>query len=360
MSKKPNTDIIDVTDAEVREDAPNELAQYQFTEMMGMRKFAESMQRLLSVSNLVELDKLKKSKKYKGMKLVDQNGKLVTVSTFAQVCESLGYTARHIDDQLANLNDLGSDVLEKASGTLGFRELRSLRRLPETERAALAEAAKAGDKEAFEDVVAQALDKQREAEAENEILRKRCENLDRNFERERLKAEGLALRQRRESVLPPPLLSRDADAFVQDGMTACAMAMAGLDILNKKVLALPTCDEHLEQCMHSLHGHLLALAGRVSLAWDSLAHLAEGFGLVLPERVQAVVSPDLAQSYVEAHTSYINTTVELSRRAIATRSDALDRLHPLPQALLNQEHAQTHAQAKAQKAQAKAAKASKV
>ncbi len=360
MSKKPNTDIIDVTDAEVRGEGPELTAQVWFSQMQGQRKFALQLGKMLTASALLDIDKIKKSKQYKGMAYVDEGGNQRRVSTFAEFCESLGQSQQHIDEQLRNLNELGADVMEQANGVLGFRELRSLRRLPETERAALAEAAKAGDKEAFEDVVAQALDKQREAEAENEILRKRCENLDRNFERERLKAEGLALRQRRESVLPPPLLSRDADAFVQDGMTACAMAMAGLDILNKKVLALPTCDEHLEQCMHSLHGHLLALAGHVSLAWDSLAHLAEGFGLVLPERVQAVVSPDLAQSYVEAHTSYINTTVELSRRAIATRSDALDRLHPLPQALLNQEHAQTHAQAKAQKAQAKAAKASKV
>ena len=48
-------------------DSPKELNQLQLSEWIGQRKFSAALQKLLTVSDLVELQKIKETKSYKGV-----------------------------------------------------------------------------------------------------------------------------------------------------------------------------------------------------------------------------------------------------------------------------------------------------
>ncbi|MCQ8116121.1 hypothetical protein [Methylomonas rosea] len=128
-----------------------ELAQARMFEWIGQRKFSAALQKLLTVSDLVELQKLKESKAYKGLKVVI-DGKIRDVSTFGQVCDSIGVSERHVSEQLLNLKTFGPEFVEYSDKYLGFRDVRALRKLPDDEREALIEVAKAGDKDQLLDL----------------------------------------------------------------------------------------------------------------------------------------------------------------------------------------------------------------
>ena len=128
-------------------------AQIRLSEWMGQRKFSSALQKLLTVSDLVELQKMKDSKAYKGLKVLSAEGSLLTVSSFGEVCSAIGGSEQHINEQLLNLRVFGPGFMEFADQSLGYREMRSLRKVPEDERAALIEAATAGDKDQLLDLV---------------------------------------------------------------------------------------------------------------------------------------------------------------------------------------------------------------
>jgi hypothetical protein len=74
--------------------------------------------------------------------------------TWEGFCTAIGVSRQKADEDIANLRAFGEEAMESLSRIgVGYRELQQLRRLPENERAALAEAAQNGDKESFLDLV---------------------------------------------------------------------------------------------------------------------------------------------------------------------------------------------------------------
>lgn len=70
--------------------------------------------------------------------------------TWEEFCSLLNRSVDQVDRDIANLKAFGEEALESmARMGIGYRELRQYRRLPEDEKTALIEVAKAGDKEAF-------------------------------------------------------------------------------------------------------------------------------------------------------------------------------------------------------------------
>ncbi|WP_026600514.1 hypothetical protein [Methylomonas sp. 11b] len=128
-----------------------EIAQVQLSEWIGQRKFSAALQKLLTVSDLVELQKVKETKAYKGLVVVI-DGKLQTVSSFKQLCDSIGVSEQHVSEQLLNLKTFGPEFVEYSDKYLGFRDVRALRKLPDDERTALIEVAKSGDKDQLLDL----------------------------------------------------------------------------------------------------------------------------------------------------------------------------------------------------------------
>lgn len=75
---------------------------------------------LATVSQLMIIKNIKESGVYK---------ELPNINTWEEYCNSLGFSKRHIDEKLENLNTLGANFLETVSQFgLGYRELRQLKK----------------------------------------------------------------------------------------------------------------------------------------------------------------------------------------------------------------------------------------
>lgn len=78
------------------------------------------MSKVATVSHLMTLKKIKDSGIYT---------ELPNIKTWEEYCKSIGYTRRHIDDQLESLNLLGSEFLETGfQFGLGYRDLKQLKK----------------------------------------------------------------------------------------------------------------------------------------------------------------------------------------------------------------------------------------
>lgn len=122
----------------------------QAHELIGMIKAFDFTQKLVTVTTLKAINEIKQSKQYKGLDIYNPQGKLVTVTTFRDFCEALGFSVEKIDQDLLNLNTLGESFLETSQRLgLGYRDLRKLRKLPEDARAEIvdAEFSESADKE---------------------------------------------------------------------------------------------------------------------------------------------------------------------------------------------------------------------
>lgn len=90
-------------------------------QVIGRIQATKMMSKFTNVSELVWIKEVKESKLYKG---------LPGFETWEKFCNSIGYTATHVDDQLKNLEVLGAEFLQTVSDLrVGYRNLRKLRQL---------------------------------------------------------------------------------------------------------------------------------------------------------------------------------------------------------------------------------------
>ncbi len=130
--------------------------QIQLSEKLGAIKATAFIKKLVTVTEIKLLSEVKESKQYKGLKIVGDNGKVVTVTTWEQFCNHLGMSCEKIDEDIRNLGAFGEDFLETSQRMgLGYRDLRKLRKLPEEDREVLinGEAVKAEDRESLIDLI---------------------------------------------------------------------------------------------------------------------------------------------------------------------------------------------------------------
>lgn len=172
-----------------------ELNQLQLSEWIGVRKGLDAIKKLTDVSNLVELQKIKETKGYRGLKAIGADGNIQTVSSFEQLCECLGMSDRHVNEQLLNLRTFGPEFLDYADKSLSYRDLRALRKLPENQHAALRELAKEKNTDALVEFVEKTIEShlaektalQEEIEARDATI----ENQGKNFDTLRNERDGL-------------------------------------------------------------------------------------------------------------------------------------------------------------------------
>lgn len=93
--------------------------------------------------------------------------------TWEEFCGVLGLSVDKVDLDIANLRAFGEEALDSMSRMgIGYRELRQYRRLPEDQKQALIEVAKAGDKEGFVELAEELIARHaREKEAQARALR---------------------------------------------------------------------------------------------------------------------------------------------------------------------------------------------
>lgn len=208
---------------ELTDDETNRLAvSAEIGRFLGRRQMSEAITKLVTVTSLLDLQKIKEFKQYKGLVIHDENGKLVTVTTFAKFCELVvGRPVASVDNDLRNLAVLGPELVESMQAIgIGPGTMRSLRQIPADERNELVAAAKTANKDEFLEL------------AESLIERHLKEKTKLTTKTERLETELSASRARVEN------LRRKSEELE--------------DELHKNDLRTPTMDETMAELVNKL------------------------------------------------------------------------------------------------------------
>lgn len=156
--------------------------QIQLSEKIGALKATAFFKKLVTVTEIKLIAEIKETKQYKGLTIIDPNGFPVTVTTFQDFCQSLGYSYEKINQDLQNLSAFGEDFLETSQRMgLGYRDLRKLRKLPIEEQQLIinGEAVKTEDKESLIDMIEEMAVKhaKEKAERDEQIKQLQADNL---------------------------------------------------------------------------------------------------------------------------------------------------------------------------------------
>lgn len=130
--------------------------QIQLSEKLGAIKATNFIKKLVTVTEIKLIAEIKETKQYKGLKVIDSTGKLVTVTTFEDFCQYLGKSREHVDEDIRNLGAFGEEFLETSQRMgLGYRDLRKLRKLDDADREVIinGESVKTEDRESLIDLI---------------------------------------------------------------------------------------------------------------------------------------------------------------------------------------------------------------
>ncbi len=149
---REDIEALNTLDKVAQEIGNEQLQTAQFIgQRLGRRSMVKLITTLLTVADLTDIKNFKESKQYKGYVFVSPDGSRKTISTWEEYCNLVeGKTARAIDLELMNLDQLGAELFESMRSVgFGPSKMREIRQLPEDLRAELVEVAKVGDKEAL-------------------------------------------------------------------------------------------------------------------------------------------------------------------------------------------------------------------
>ena len=161
-------------------------------QLLGQAQMASAFAKFSETVSTSKLAYVKENKLYRAIKgQKSGNGFEFLTGTWEEFCGLLGVTSRKVDEDISNLQAFGEDALDSMSRIgIGYRELRQYRKLPEDQKQALIEVAKAGDKEGFvelaeeiiakhakekEQLTAQVEEAQATLEAKDRVLQTRAE-----------------------------------------------------------------------------------------------------------------------------------------------------------------------------------------
>ncbi|MEJ2792066.1 hypothetical protein WAE56_01470 [Iodobacter sp. LRB] len=259
--------------------------QRQVTQMIGERIGRRSMAlmigKLLSVTDLIDLQRIKESKQYKGFKHLDESGNWYSITTWEEYCQRIeGRSREAIDVDINHLKQLGPELFDAMRQIgIGPGTMRDLRQLPEDEKAVIAEAAKSDDKEALleliDDLSAKHAKEKEQAKAALAASEKAREESQSNYqalsklqantnaERDQLKIE-LAKREKLIAEMDPIDVGDELRVEVSQKVSAAEIA---LRLLKKPFAALA---EHTEQHGFMHDDFMAGLLGQLQFALNQL------------------------------------------------------------------------------------------
>ncbi|QND84197.1 Uncharacterized protein ChrSV_1970 [Chromobacterium vaccinii] len=119
-------------------------------QLLGQAQMADAFAKFSVTVTTSKLAFVKENKLYRALSGKKSGDGHQFSGTWEEFCSLLGRSREQIDEDIRNLKALGEEALESMSRMgIGYRELRQFRKLPEDQKAALIEVAKAGDKESF-------------------------------------------------------------------------------------------------------------------------------------------------------------------------------------------------------------------
>jgi hypothetical protein len=175
----------------------------------GRRQALDAIQKLITVSNILDLQRIKEGKLYKGS-VVSVDGKFVTLRTWGQFCELVeGRPRATVDLDLLNLKAFGPEFFDSMQKIgIGPGTMRSLRQIPEDERSELEKAAREANRDEFLELAETLITKHAKEKAE---LTKKLDDSERALSASRERVERLRQRveehedaEHARSLNPPP------------------------------------------------------------------------------------------------------------------------------------------------------------
>ncbi|MCD4501116.1 hypothetical protein [Chromobacterium vaccinii] len=193
MARAKSTEAPSITPAvELRQDvvdAANVMAIAQagygeerdlLNQLLGQAQMADAVAKLTATVAVTKMAYVKENKLYQALSgMKDRDGRGLS-GTWEEFCKLLGTSAPKVNEDISNLQSFGEEALESMSRMgIGYRELRQFRKLPEDQKTALIEVAKAGDKESFVELAEEIIAKHAK---EKEALAARAEEAEANLE----------------------------------------------------------------------------------------------------------------------------------------------------------------------------------
>ena len=119
-------------------------------QLLGQAQAFQAAGNLLQTFGVSKLALVKENKLYQQLSGMKAPNGLELKGTWVEFCGLLGVSDEKANQDIANLHAFGEEALEQMQRIgIGYRELRQYRKLPEDQKQALIEVAKAGDKEGF-------------------------------------------------------------------------------------------------------------------------------------------------------------------------------------------------------------------
>lgn len=119
-------------------------------QLLGQAQAFQAAGNLLQTFGVSKLALVKENKLYQQLSGMRTPNGLELKGTWVEFCELLGISDEKANQDIANLKAFGEEALEQMQRIgIGYRELRQYRKLPDDQKQALIDVAKAGDKEGF-------------------------------------------------------------------------------------------------------------------------------------------------------------------------------------------------------------------
>ncbi len=162
MARTPNTPTELASDVELIpgiEEAQSQLSAMQtahsaerdlVNQLLGQAQMADAFTKFSKTVFISKLVYVKENKLYRAIAGKPTEDGLQLSGTWEEFCKLLDWTPQHANEAIASFKAFGEEALESMSNMgIGYRQMRQFRKLPDDEKEALVEVAKAGDKESF-------------------------------------------------------------------------------------------------------------------------------------------------------------------------------------------------------------------
>lgn len=148
-------------------------------QLLGQAQMADAFGKFSQTVWASKLNFVKENKLYRNLSGKKAPNGLELKGTWEEFCSLLGVSDEKANQDIANLKSFGEEALESMSRMgIGYRELRQYRKLPEDQKTALIEVAKAGDKESLVELAEEFIAKNNK---EKEQLKKENSNLQADY-----------------------------------------------------------------------------------------------------------------------------------------------------------------------------------
>lgn len=149
-------------------------------QLLGQAQMADAFTKFSLTVRTSKLNFVKENKLYRSLKgKKSPNGYDFLTGTWEEFCNLLGISVQKADLDIQNLKEFGEEALDSMSQMgIGYRELRQYRKLPEDQKTALIEVAKAGDKESLVELAEEFIAKNNK---EKDLLKKENSNLQADY-----------------------------------------------------------------------------------------------------------------------------------------------------------------------------------